>query len=56
MFDCVTMGQKAIVSLDLQLYAKCTQFQEGNKIMEDLIFQMGELDIIFTVLKVLGKI
>ena len=41
MLDCVTKGRKAIVSLDLQLYAKCIQLQEKNEIMESFIFRMG---------------
>ena len=56
MLDCVTKGRKTIVFLDLQLYAKCIQLQEKNEIMEGFIFQMGELHIVFTVFKVLGKI
>ena len=56
MLDCVTKGRKSIVSLDLQLYAKCIQLQEKNEIMEGFIFRMGELHVVFTVLKVLGKI
>ena len=56
MLDCVTKGRKAIVSMDLQLYAKCIQLQEKNEIIEGFIFRMGELHVVFTVLKVLGKI
>ena len=56
MLDCVTKGRKAIVSMDLQLYAKCIQLQEKNEIIECFIFRMGELHVVFTVLKVLGKI
>ena len=56
MLDCGSKGRKAIVSLDLQLYAKCIQLQEKNEIMEGFIFRMGKLHVVFTVLKVLGKI
>ena len=56
MLDCGSKGRKAIVSLDLQLYAKCIQLQEKNEIMEGFIFRMEELHVVFTVLKVLGKI
>ena len=38
MLDYVTEGGKAIVSLDLQLYAKCIHLQEKNKTMEGFIF------------------
>ena len=55
MLDYVTEGGKAIVSLDLQLYAKCIHLQEKNKTMEGFIFRMAELHVVFTVLKVLGK-
>ena len=56
LLDCVTKGRKAIVCLDLQLYAKCMQLQEKNEIMEGFIFRVGELHVVFTVLKVLGKV
>ena len=55
MLDCGSKGRKVIVSLDLQLYAKCIQLQEKNEII-GFIFRMGELHVVFTVLKVLGKI
>ena len=54
--DCVTKGQKAIVSLDLQLYAQCIQLLEKKEIMEGFIFRMEERHVIFTVFKVLDKI
>ena len=56
MLDCKTKGQKAIDSLDLQLYVKCIQLQKKNKIMEGFIFRMGEPHVAFTVLRVLDKI
>ena len=56
MLDCVTKGRKAIVCLDVQLYAKCIQLQEKNEMMEGFIFRMEELHVVFTVLKVLGNI
>ena len=48
MLDFVTKGQKAIVSLDLQLYANCIQLQEKNEIMEGFIFRMEELNVAFS--------
>ena len=55
MLNFVTENQKAIVSLDLQLYSKCIQLQEQDEINRNYIFRMGELHVVFTVLKVLGK-
>ena len=48
--------QKIVVSLDLQLYSKCIQLQEQNTLCKNFIFRMGELHVVITVLKVLGKI
>ena len=44
---------KTIVSLDLQLYAKCKQLREKNEIAEN--FHLGELHIAFAMIKVVGK-
>ena len=49
-------AEKTIVSLDLQLYSKCIQLQSNLKISEQFIFRMGELHIVFAVLRTLGKI
>ena len=38
------------------MYAKGIQLHEKNEITEGFIFRMGELHVVFTVLKVLGKI
>ena len=46
---------KTIVSLDLQLYAKCMQLREKNEIAENFVFRLGELHIVFAMLKVIGK-
>ena len=56
MLGFVTKGRKAIASLDLQLCANCIQSQEKNEIMQGFIFGMEELHVVFTVLKLLGKI
>ena len=46
---------KTIVSLDLQLYAKCMQLREKNEIAENFVVRLGELYIVFAMLKVIGK-
>ena len=51
----VTRCQKTIVSLDLQLYAKCMQLREKQNINENFIFRLGELHVVFAMLKVIGK-
>ena len=52
----VSSAEKTIVSLDLQLYSKCIQLQSNLEISKQFIFRMGELHIVFAVLKTLGKI
>ena len=52
----VSPAEKAIVSLDLQLYSKCIQLQSNREVSEQFIFHMGELHIVFAALKTLGKI
>ena len=51
----VTGHDKTIVTLDLQLYSKCMQLREKNDILESFIFRLGELHVVFAMLKVLGK-
>ena len=51
----VSPNQKTIVSLDLQLYAKCVQLREKQEIKDNFIFRLGELHIVFAALKVIGK-
>ena len=48
-------GQKTIVSLDLQLYVKCMQLREKDNISKHFVFRLGELHIVFAMLKVIGK-
>ena len=51
-----TTGQnKTIVTLDLQLYAKGMQLRERGDIADNFIFRLGELHIVFAMLKVTGK-
>ena len=51
----VSHNKKTIVTLDLQLYAKCMELRGRNEIKDNFIFRLGELHIVFTFLKVLGK-
>lgn len=50
-----TTNHKTIVSLDLQLYSKCIQLQDNDTIRDQFIFRLGELHILFAMLKVIGK-
>ena len=50
-----TGNQKTIVTLDLQLYAKCMQLRQKEHIKENFIFRLGELHVVFAVLKTIGK-
>ena len=52
----VSSAEKTIVSLDLQLYSKCIQQQLNLVISEKCIFCMGELHVVFTALRSLGKL
>ena len=46
---------KAIISFDLQLYIKAIRLQVRPEIKAGFVFRMGELHVVFCVLKVLGK-
>ena len=47
---------KTIVIFDLELYIKAIQLQEKVNINNNFVFRMGELQVVFWVLKVIGKI
>ena len=47
---------KTIVTFDLQLYIKAIQLQEKVDIKSNFVFRIGELHIVFCVLKVIGKV
>ena len=51
----ISPNKKTIVTLDLQLYAKCMELRSKNEIKDIFIFRLGELDIVFVFLKILGK-
>ena len=46
---------KTIVTSDLQLYGKCMRMTDNPVIRDNFIFRLGELHIVFAMLKVLGK-
>ena len=48
-------NQKTIITLDLQLYAKCMQLRVKKDMYDNYIFQLGELHIVFAFLKAMGK-
>ena len=47
---------KTIISFDLQLYIKAIRLQERADIDKFFVFRMGELHVVFCVLKCLGKL
>ena len=57
--DIVSVGKstsgKTIVTLDLQPYWKCIQLQARDKINVNYVFRLGDLHIVFAVLKAIGK-
>ena len=51
----ISNDRKTIISMDLQLYSKCIRLQTMDEISDNCVFRMGELHVVFTTLKVLGK-
>ena len=47
---------KTIISFDLQLYINAIQLQERSDTQNSFVFRMGELQVVFCVLKVIGKL
>ena len=47
---------KTIISFDLQLYAKAIRLQAKPDVSNNFVFRIGELHVVFTVLKMLGKL
>lgn len=47
---------KTIVTLDLQLYTMCVQLRSRKDVFDGFIFRMGELHVVFAMLKVIGKL
>lgn len=46
---------KTIISFDLQLYIKAIKLQAKRDVKNGFVFRMGELHVVFCVLKTLGK-
>ena len=49
-------GSKTVISFDLALYAKAIRLQVKPDIHDNHVFRIGELHVVFTPLKVLGKL
>ena len=47
---------KTIISFDLQLYIKAIRLQEKDDVKDAFVFRMGELHVVFCVLKCIGKL
>ena len=47
-----TPNLKAIVTLDLQFYGKCIRMTDNPVVRDNLMFRLGELHIVFAMLKV----
>ena len=48
--------EKTVISSDLQFYIKAIHLQQKPDIRDNFAFRMGELHVVFYVLKVLGKL
>ena len=53
--DALSPGTKTIVTFDLQLYSKALQLQLNSQI-DNFVIRLGELHVVFTVFKMLGKL
>ena len=47
---------KTVILFDLQLYIKAIRLQQKPDICDNFVFRMGELHVVFCVLKVLEKL
>ena len=47
---------KKILTFNLRLYIKAIRLQKKNDIKSSFAFRMGELHVVFCVLKVIGKV
>ena len=54
--NCIFKDRKTIIFFDLQLYIKAVMLQQRLDICKGFVFRMGELQIIFCALKVIGKL
>ena len=53
--DLLSPGTKTILTFDLQLYSKVLQL-ESNSEINNFVIRLGELHVVFTTFKMLGKI
>ena len=53
--DLLPPGTKTTVTFDLQLHSKALQLGSNSEI-DNLLVRLGELDVVFTAFKMLGKI
>ena len=53
--DLLSPGTQTIVTFDLQLYSKALQL-ESNSEIDNFVIRLGELHVVFTAFKMLGKI
>ena len=51
----VASSRKAIITLDLQLYAKALQLQGRNEITNNFVFRPGEFHTVFSFQHAIGK-
>ena len=54
--QCVWSDEKTVISSDLLLYIKAIHLQQKPDIRDNSVFRMGDLHVVFCVLKVLGKL
>ena len=52
----LSSGSKTVTSFDLQLNAKAIRLQVKPDIRDNYVLRIGELHVVFTSLKVLGKL
>ena len=51
----ISPDKKSVVTLDLQLYIKCIQLSSRKDIADNFVFRMGELHIVFAMLRAIGS-
>ena len=54
--NCIFKDGKTIISFDLQLYIRAVMLEHRPDIRSGFVFRMGELNIVFCALKVIGKL
>ena len=51
----IAPDRKTVISLHLQLYAKCIKLQGNDEIKRNFVFRMGDLHTVFVFLHAIGK-